>query len=303
MKKVLLTGATGFVGRPCIAGLLARGYDVHAVTIDPLPDLAEVQWYQADLLDGEQARRLMEQVRPSHWLHLAWYAVPGKYWASVENLRWVQASIALLQAFAQSGGRRVVMAGSCAEYDWRYGYCTEGLTPLTPATLYGTCKHALQLVLRAFAEQAHLSAAWGRIFFLYGPHEYPDRLVPAVIRAVLRGEPARCSHGGQIRDFLHVQDVADAFVALLDSDVVGPINIASGEPIGLKDVIFKIADKLHHADLIQLGVVPVPANDPPLLVADIRRLREEVKWQPKFDLDTGLEQTIEWWSREYPQPR
>jgi nucleoside-diphosphate-sugar epimerase len=200
-----------------------------------------------------------------------------------------------LQAFERHGGQRVVMAGSCAEYDWGYGYCSERLTPLAPSTLYGNSKHSLQIMLNSFAAQTELSAAWGRIFFLYGPHEYQERLVSSVVGAVLKNNPAPCSHGEQVRDFLHVQDVADAFVALLESDVSGPVNVASGHPVSLKDIVYKIAGKANRWDLIQLGALPAPANEPPLLVANVSRLKDEVGWSPQYDLDRGLEQTMNWW--------
>lgn len=299
MKRVLLTGATGFIGRCCLALLSARGYEVHAVSSQARPDnLANVHWHQADLLNPAQLRELVSRAQPTHLLHLAWYAVPGKYWTSQENLRWVTASLNLLQAFVSGGGERVVIAGTCAEYDWRYGYCSESITPLLPATLYGTCKHSLQLMLDALARQTELSAAWGRIFFLYGPHEHSTRLVASVIRSVLQGEPARCSHGNQIRDLLFVQDVADAFVALLESEAVGAVNIASGQPVTLRDLIYKIAEKLNREDLILLGAIPAPANEPRMLVAAVDRLRNEIGWLPRFDLDEGLDVTIKWWQQQ-----
>jgi nucleoside-diphosphate-sugar epimerase len=296
MKRVLITGATGFIGQHCLPTLLASGYEVHTVsthaTSANLPG-AHAHW--ANLLEPTQVAALLASVQPSHLLHLAWYTQPGAYWTSVENIRWVQASLGLLQAFVAHGGQRVVMAGSCAEYDWSYGYCTERITPLRPATMYGKAKHALLLLEDAFAEQTQISAAWGRIFFLYGPHEYPERLVAAVIRALLQKQPARCSHGNQIRDFLHVQDVADAFVALLESDVRGAVNIASGAPITLKQIIYNIADMLGQSDMVQLGALTVPANEPPLLVANIDRLTNEVGWRPTYGLERGLEQTVRWW--------
>ncbi|HZT43590.1 MAG TPA: NAD(P)-dependent oxidoreductase [Chthonomonadaceae bacterium] len=298
MNRVLVTGATGFIGRHALAPLVAGGDEVHAVTIDaPVEAAPEVAWHQADLLDPGCVADLLAKVRPTHLLHFAWYVAPGQYVTSPENFRWVQASLELLRRFAECGGQRVVMSGSCFEYDLRYGYCSERVTPLAPDTLYGTCKHALHTMLVVFADQAGLSQAWGRIFYLYGPHEYPQRLVPSVIRALLDGETARCSHGRQIRDFLHVQDVAGAFVALLRSDVAGPVNIASGQPVALQEVIGKIAARLNAEDRVQLGVLPAPPSEPPLIVADTRRLREEVGWRPHYDLDSGLEQTISWHRR------
>ena len=299
MNRVLLTGATGFIGQHCLPLLVARGYEVHAVSSWRITtNESNIHWHQTDLLDSPQVATLIAKVQPSYLLHFAWYTVPGKYWTSPENLRWVQASISLLQQFVRHGGQRVVMAGTCAEYDWRYGYCSETVTPLAPATLYGTCKHSLQIMLAAFSRQTGLSAAWGRIFFLFGPHEHPDRLVAYVIRSLLLGDPVRCSHGRQIRDFLYVEDVADAFVALLEGGVSGPVNIASGQPMALRELIYGIVTKFNRDDLIQFGAVSTSPDEPPLLVADVRRLHDEVAWMPKYDLDMALEQTIDWWNHE-----
>lgn len=300
MKRVLLTGASGFIGRHALSALLARGYEVHAVSSKPVAaelQFEGVRWHHADLLAG-QGTRLVNLIGPTHLLHLAWYTAPGKFWASAENLRWVQASLELLGGFAECGGRRAVVAGSCAEYDWQHGICSEETTRLAPATLYGACKQGLGLIFEAFARQMGMSAAWGRIFFLYGPYEYPERLVASVVRALLQNERARCSHGEQVRDLLFSQDVGEAFVALLDSEVTGAVNIASGNAVALRDVVARIGEKLGRQDLIQLGALSVPANDPPVLVADVSRLREEVGWQPRYDLERGLDATIRWWTEQ-----
>jgi nucleoside-diphosphate-sugar epimerase len=255
----------------------------------------EIHWHQIDLHNMAALSDLIKTIHPTHLLHFAWNTEPGKYWTTTENLAWVQSSIELLRCFTENGGRRAVIAGTCAEYDWRYGFCVEDQTPLSPTTLYGTSKHALQILAQAYARQSGLSLAWGRIFFVYGPHEHPKRLVPSVIHGMLRQEQIPCSHGRQLRDFLHVQDVANAFVSVLDSDVVGPVNIASGIPISIQEIVFKLARYFEAANLLQIGALSAAASEPPLLVADIRRLSEEVQWQPQFNLDTGLAQTIDWW--------
>jgi nucleoside-diphosphate-sugar epimerase len=296
MKRVLVTGATGFIGRQSLAPLLARNFEIHAITNAPaLSEPAEVRWHSGDLMDAAATAALLAEVRPSHLLHFAWFVEPGKFWTSPENVRWLRASLGLLEAFAAAGGQRVVMAGSCTEYDWRVGECVEGVTALVPASLYGTCKNALQQVLEKFAEEAGLSAAWGRIFFLYGPQEARLRLVPSVILSLLRGEAARCTHGQQVRDFMHVADVADAFAALLDSAVRGPVNVASGQAVKIAEVVGAIAAELGRPELVQLGAVAAPANEPQRVVASVRRLTEEVKWSPRYDLEAGLSQTIDWW--------
>lgn len=299
MKRVLVTGATGFVGRHSLSSLSARGYEVHGLSSRVNPRVPNeddgVFWHTLDLLNLPEIGHLIETVRPTHLLHLAWNTKPGIYWTAPDNLNWVQASIEIVKAFAGSGGRRAVMAGTCAEYDWRYGFCVEKQTPLLPATLYGTSKHALQILAQSYAGQTDLSLAWGRIFFVYGPHEHPGRLVSSLINGMLQQRPSPCSHGGQIRDFLHVQDVADALVALLDSAVVGPVNIASGIPVSVREIAYKISGYFQADHLLQIGAIPTPENEAPLIVADIRCLFEEVGWRPQFDLDAGLAQTIEWW--------
>ena len=297
MKRVLLTGAGGFVGRHCLPALLAQGYEVHAVASrkHATPALPGVHWYAVDLLDKRQISTLLAEVRPTHLLHCAWYAVPGKYWTARENFSWVETGLHLLEAFADQGGQRVVGVGSCAEYDWHDGHCSERVTALNPGTTYGVCKHAFQLLLTAFSEYAKLSSAWGRLFFLYGPHEPQERLVASAIRSILLEQPARCSHGQQIRDFLYVQDAADALVALLDSEVLGPVNIASGAPVAVREVVQMIADQLQRPNLIRLGALPSAENEPPLLLADVARLRDEVGWSPRYDLASGLAETISWW--------
>jgi nucleoside-diphosphate-sugar epimerase len=201
----------------------------------------------------------------------------------------------LLRAFAKYGGRRSVMAGTCAEYDWNYGICSESSTPLAPRTIYGECKHSLQKMADAFSREAALSSAWGRIFFLFGPHEHPDRLVSSVIRSLLLGEVARCTTGEQERDFLYVERAASAFVALLESAVEGPVNIASGRAISVKELVTKIGERIGRGDLIRYGDRTTPANDPPRLLADVTRLREEVGWRVANSLDADLEAAIAWW--------
>ena len=308
MKRILVTGATGFIGRHSLAPLVDREYEVHAVSSRTANRVsAGVEWHTADLLDPAAIRELMLRVRPTHLLHFAWHVVPGK-WTVADpetNLRWVQASLELLQRFRKVGGTRAVMVGSGTEYDWRYGFCAEGVTPTNPATFYGACKHALQNLVWRFCAEVDLSHAWGRIFFVYGPHEAPTRLAPSVILSLLRGEPARCTHGNQIRDYLHVQDVADAFVLLLESDVEGPVNIASGVPVALKEIVHAIACKLGGTELVRLGAIPARPSDAPLVVADVTRLTSEVGWRPAYDLQSGLDHTISWWkdhiTQEHPE--
>ena len=296
MKRTLVTGASGFIGRHTLPLLLKADHEVHAVSFrEKKKNENEINWHQADLMDPSQVKELVAEVQPTHLLHFAWNTEPGKYWGNLENIQWVQASLELLLAFHAQNGNRVVMAGTCAEYDWNQEYCSEKTTPLKPNTLYGNCKRALQMMVDSFCRENQLSASWGRIFYIYGPHEHKARLVPSVICSLLQNKPAKCSHGRQKRDLLYVEDVASGFVSLLESDVTGAVNIASGESVTLKDVVERIGHKVDGLDLIKFGEVPSPVDEPSLLTANTQRLREEVHWTPRFNLDTGLGKTIQWW--------
>lgn len=294
--RVLVTGASGFIGRYCVQVLQERGWEIHAVArrrVDA--GVGPIRWHTHDFLKPAATSRLLADIQPTHLLHLAWYTTPKAYWTAPENMQWVSTSLDLLRAFAEHGGTRSVMAGSCAEYEWTHELYSERDTPCRPASLYGACKHGLDVIASRFAAQVGLSYAWARIFFLYGPNEHPARLVASVARPLLNGEQARCSPGTQARDFLHVEDAARALVQLLVSGTQGAVNIASGQAVAVRELASRIGDLLGRRDLIDFGALPGPTNEPPVIRADVRRLTQEVGWYPLYNLDSGLRQTVEWW--------
>jgi nucleoside-diphosphate-sugar epimerase len=311
LKRVLVTGAGGFIGRSSLAPLKRLGFEVHTVfsgTSGHSPAVPEGTFtHVADLLSESQVDALLTRVAPTHLLHFAWIATPGIYWHSPDNFRWLAASQNLLRGFRARDGVRAVMAGSSGEYDWsKASVCSETSSPLadesTQPTPYAASKIALQKALAQFSREEGLSSAWGRIFFQFGPYEHPDRLVPSVIRHLLKNQEALCTHGRQVRSFLHVADVGAAFAHLLDSGVQGPVNIGSDERIALADLIDRIAHEIGRPDLVRLGARSAPSNEPPLLVPDVRRLRDEVQWRPQFSLSAGLSDTIAWWRGQLGVP-
>lgn len=295
MTRLLITGANGFIGRHATELAVKQGLEVHAlVTRAPDDPVGGVTYHAADIVAaGSEACAIVRSIAATHLLHLAWYAVPRKFWASAENYRWPGATIELASAFIDAGGKRLVGAGTCAEYDWTFGVCSESVTPLDPKTPYGVAKDATRRLLASRARQSGISFAWGRVFFMYGPGEHPDRVVASVIRALLRGERAMCTPGTQARDFLDVRDAAAAFLAIALSSVEGAVNIASGEPVKLAALLSRIGEELGRSDLLAFGAIPAP-DEPPLVFADVRRLRDEVGFTPSYDLSTGLRDAIGW---------
>jgi nucleoside-diphosphate-sugar epimerase len=307
VKRVLVTGAGGFIGRWSVPPLVTRGYEVHAALSTVVRDrgagaqLTGATLHRSDLLDPAAIGRLIDAVRPTHLLHFAWIATPKLYWVSAENFSWVAASLHLLRAFHRGGGIRAVLAGSCAEYDWsRVDVCREDSSALVSAaagaaTPYAVCKLALQNMLASYGSQESLSTAWGRIFSPFGPHEHPQRLVASVVQHLLLNQEAPCSHGRQVRNFLHVADVGAAFAAILDSAVQGPVNIGSPERVSIAALVGRIAERIGRNELIRLGARSTAANEPAVLVPDVRRLYDEVGWRPGLTLDEALADTISWW--------
>ncbi|HXE89141.1 MAG TPA: NAD(P)-dependent oxidoreductase [Hyphomicrobiaceae bacterium] len=299
MTRVLVTGASGYVGRQTLAPLARLGFEVHGLARRPLDEPA-CTWHALDLFDTEALAATLATIRPTHLLHLAWTTEHGKFWTDPANAAWRAATLELVDRFIAAGGRRCVIAGSCTEYDWSgSGLLSEAHTPLRPATLYGQAKAAAFRAVQAKAAAGGLSYAHARLFFSYGPFEQPQRLVPVIIRALLQGEPAHLTAGTQVRDFLDVRDLGRCLALLLASEVDGAVNVASGEGVSVARIAELLGDMVGRPDLIQLGALPLPREESPLLVADIARLTTEVGAKPEVSLQQGLSDAVAWW-RERP---
>lgn len=296
--KTLVTGASGFIGRHALPVLLKRDHEVWAVNHKNTPPgtSTNIKWRSANLFCEADRQALINEVRPDALLHFAWCAEHGKFWTDPENYRWVSATMELVRLFKESGGRRVTIAGTCAEYDWSGNSpLDENNSPLIPVTSYGVAKDALRRMLEDYANSTGLSLSWGRVFFTFGPNEPPEKLASLVIRSLLNGSTFKCKSGDKVRDFLSVQEVAEAFVALLESNVSGSVNIASGKPISVGEFTRKVGDRIGHPEMIHLSVPPNWPEEAPYVVASVKRLADEVGWRPSKTVEERIDLAIEYW--------
>ena len=291
------------MGRQVLASLRGRGHEVHAVSRNPaeVGDRA-VEWHAIDLLDQGATEALVQRVAPTHLVHLAWCSEHGVYWESPENEHWLAAGVSLLEDFVAAGGRRAVLAGTCAEYDWSCAEAplSETATPLAPRGAYGRAKDSLRREVEALGARSGLRFAWARLFFLFGPAEHPDRLVASVARAVLSGQTADCTEGRQVRDYLPSTEVAEAIVAVLESGVSGAINLGSGVPISVRELIELVGAAAGGEERLRFGAIPFRADEPLRIVADVDRLAREVGWRPRRTLEQAVVETVEWWRERAP---
>jgi nucleoside-diphosphate-sugar epimerase len=291
--RVLITGASGFIGRQVLLPLVERGFEVHAVG-NTRTGTADVAWYAADLLSANARRELLEAVEPSHLVHGAWYLEPGRYLGSPANLDWVIASLDLVRSFQRRGGERVVTLGSCFEYAFRTP-CLDESSPLGPASVYGSSKVALGTAIAALTEATGLSSAWARLFYLYGPHEDPRRLIADIASSLVAGRHVATSEGLQRRDYMYVVDAGRALAALLASDVRGPVNIATGDAPPVRELVGLVAEAAGRPDLVRFGARPSNPADPAEIRADTSRLRAEVGWDVGTPHPDAIRATVAWW--------
>ena len=293
--EILLTGATGLIGREVLSLLLKNDFKVcaieHTQKITPQNNL---EIAHVNLLHKNAVKRFFENKKFKNLIHLAWYGDKKVHSHNI-NVDWVEASLNLVQNFMQKGGKKILVAGSISEYDFSYGYFTENITPLNNKSLYGKSKAALHNILETYCANNDIEFKWARIFNLYGKYERPDRLISYVINAMINNEDVKVSTCEKFQDYLYAQDVASAILTLYESSIQGAVNICSGKPVQLRYIVNKIAELTDFKGNILWGAIPAEFGDE-LVVGNNEKLKS-IGWQPKYSLEEGLLQTINWWKQ------
>ncbi len=304
--RVLVTGSTGFIGSHLTRFLSLENHEVYAIIrpnsntlrIDDVVGLLNV--VRSDLKDAENMKAHLRRIKPELCYHLAWYAEPGKYLTSDENAKMLLASKSLASNLADAGCKRLIAAGTCLEYESQERPLPEN-SPTKPLSPYAAGKLSLYDYLKEVAQVSEMDFAWTRLFYQYGPCEDQRRFVPSVICALLSGKEVKTTSGEQIRDFLHVEDVASAILAVGKTKLHGAVNVGSGIPISVKEVGLRIGKLLGHPELITIN--PTDKDKAPnYLCADNSLLKHRTDWKPLYDLDHGLLHTIAWWRQRMNSP-
>ncbi len=308
--NILITGASGFIGRQLVPLLLADGHTLHGITrktstsrhgdSTATPQNTRLIWHQVNLADTAAVSACIASIKPEACIHLAWDTEPGRYLDDVEgNLKLLQHSLHLLRELVRHECSHFLALGSCAEYAITDTDIGESAAT-APDTIYAAAKLSLCLLGQQITKNTATRFCWGRLFYLYGPGEHPKRLVPGVIAAMAAGQEFKASHGEQGRDYLHVVDAASALQCLLNHRADGVYNICSGVAVQIKDILLTVEKLMQRKDLVKLGALSARAWDPERIVGDNRKLKA-LGWEPHFDLAKGLSATIQSY-KSTPEP-
>lgn len=288
MKKVFLTGGTGLIGTQTIPFLQKAGFEIYALTLDENKSENGIKYVKGNLFDKIQIDNLLSEIRPEYMLHYAWLST-GLF-NDNSNFDFLTSSIDLLKSFAKYGGKRVVMAGTYAEY----GYHNETLKetmPAEPINIYSQCKDFVHQIAEAYCQNNNISFGWGRIFSAFGKEKDPRRLTSDVINHLKNNQEVVIRSGSLVRDYIYTKDIAAAFVKFLESDVKGVVNICTGKDTSIHDYVMKIAQIMEKENLVVFNEQKSPQQV--RVVGEPIRLNKEVGFTPKYSIEQALKEILE----------
>ena len=276
--KVLVTGATGFVGRHLVAALLARGCEIRAVarnaeTAQGMPWINDVEFVSADIHAADLDVAALT-VGIDALAHLAWPGLPN-YRALFHFEHNLMADYRFIKSAVEAGVQQVLVTGTCFEYGMQSGPLSESSAP-QPSNPYGLAKHTLHLFLQNLQQELPFTLQWARLFYLHGEGQNPNSLLAALDRAIDTGEASfNMSAGDQLRDFLPIENAAGYLAAILQRhDFDGVINCASGQPVSVRSLVEQRLRERGATLNLNLGHYPYPTHEPLAFWAVTERLQQ-----------------------------
>lgn len=292
--KILLTGATGFIGSAFARLALSQGHRVAGMVIptEAVPSgwgsTAGMSWFRGTLNEAPLAE--IAAFRADVCVHTAWITTPGVYLESPENERFRDVSLQFLRKLTDLGTNHIVGLGTCIEYQITTQRLVENSTPIVPTTTYARCKNELRMALEADVATKGFRFCWGRVFYPYGPGEHPSRLCSSIIQKLARGETITLKTPDSTKDYIYIDDLAGALLAVMESRGAGVFNLGTGTGASVRTLARGLAALLGKPELIQEA--NPPDQDPfPFVVADATKLKA-LGWQPAVTIEEGLRRLV-----------
>lgn len=276
------------IGTQTLPFLKQAGFDIYALTIGNEENTPGITYVKANLFDKIQIDNLLSEIRPEYMLHYAWLST-GLF-NDNSNFDFLTSSIDLLKSFAKYGGKRVVMAGTYAEYGYHNDTLKETM-PAEPINVYSQCKDFVRQITEAYCQNNNISFGWGRIFSAFGKEKDPRRLTSDVINHLKNNQEVVIRSGSLVRDYIYTKDIAAAFVKFLGSDVTGVVNICTGKDTSIHDYVMKIAKAMGKESLVVFNEQASPQQV--RVVGNPTRLNKEVGFIPKYTIEEALKEILE----------
>jgi nucleoside-diphosphate-sugar epimerase len=283
--KILVTGASGFLGGHVIPALLAAGHEVSVLarsahSLAAIPHHADVQTFIFDLHGSADAPTFTDLGEPDALIHLAWQGLPH-YQAPFHFEENLPASYRLIKQLVSQGLSQVLVTGTCLEYGMRNGALDEN-SATDPAIAYAIAKDTLRRQLEVLQQTTPFILQWARLFYLFGVGQQSNSLLSQLDAAIHSGQKMfNMSGGEQIRDYIRV-DMAAAYLGKLIATPTcqGAINICSGKPVSVRTIVEQRISEKGSAIRLNLGHYPYPDYEPFAFWGDTRKLNQYLDSEP-----------------------
>jgi Nucleoside-diphosphate-sugar epimerases len=257
MKKIFITGGTGFIGSAVINSLIQKDDNIlFVLTRKSKQNSGQVHYIQGDISNEKSVRAAIQQTKPDILIHLAWNVKSINYTVSLENYKWIEWSEMISKIFLENGGKIIIGGGTC--YEYKFSSCRDLLTEdshiLKPETLYGQCKLKTYDSLKRLCENYQAKIIWGRIFYPYGPGEEGRKLISSVRRQLLKNQNFICNSPNNIVDYIHINDVAEIFKLFVDNnEIYGVVNVCTGRGNSIRDILLLLAKQIGKMEYLNFG--------------------------------------------------